>query len=75
MNPRLEGSRAAVALVTATRAVDRSGGDAGEVDDLLRGYVRELEPDQLHALLVTLIVMAANPMTDSDLSQFGHEVA
>lgn len=74
----LAGTRAAVALVTATRSLHGDLGseeDAGAIDDLLRGYVQELEPNQLHALLVTLIVIAAQRLDDRQLSELGHGVA
>ncbi len=72
------GTRAAVALVTATRALDGDLGsekDTGTIDELLRGYVQELKPNQLRALIVSLIVIGAQRLDDQQLSELGHSVA
>lgn len=71
------GSRAAVALVTSVRSsmAEDETQTARQLQSLMQDIIEESSPQELAATMYTLTVMAANPMSSEQLTQFAVEVS
>jgi hypothetical protein len=64
------GAGAAVALVTSIRSGFPKIDDMLDPSRLFSEYIQELPVDELLNLIITLAVLAASPVTDSELREF-----
>ena len=70
-----EGAKAAVALVTLARSINgQPERFADELYKLMVQYIKELTPAELAVMTNTLVILAANPTSDGDLTAFARRV-